>query len=69
MAKINLAKLMRSLERNSDFKEVLRDAVQGFVPEEKLGRDDVFLAVVKRLESYFYRPIEVSDDLIEIKEK
>ena len=64
MAKINLYKIINELD-NDDFKNRLRDSLQGFVPDLKLKKDAVFSAFLKKLEGlYANHSVEVPDACI-----
>ena len=69
MAKVYLAKLIKSLERDSEFKRILRDSLQEFAPDVKLDKDKMLSVLVKQLEPYFKYPIEVPDDCIKVDAK
>ncbi|MDO8575827.1 MAG: hypothetical protein Q7R90_00760 [bacterium] len=67
MAKIDISKLVRSLER--ELKSVLHETLQELVPDAKLDKEKLFRSFKERIDRHFRRPQDVPDEFVQVEIK
>ena len=67
MAKIDIGKLVRSLER--ELKSALHETFEEMAPDAKADKERLFKSFKEQIDRHFRRPQDVPDELVQVEAK